>query len=134
VLALLLASGCGNEGVTPPASAWATHATLQGRVFGAGLVVVPGARVFVSTIYGNESLSKFAIDTITSNATGDFELTIKRDAGTPGHPQPSLYLDLAVTAKQSDGTVVAAGLARAVKFGPITDAAPINRINMLPPQ
>ena len=130
LVVLMAASGCGHEAAAPTTLVWASHATLTGRVLLSDATVVPGARVTVAQVSGVKAFGQYAADSVTSDATGRFTLTVRATAAAASSVSPHTTAGVTLVAKDAAGGVIAesAGFTR---FGPIAAAAPVNPRNIV---
>jgi len=126
---LIAAVGCGQEAAAPTTPVWASHATLTGRVLLSDATVVPGARVTVAQVSGVESFVQYAADSVISDATGRFTLTVRATAAS-NSIAPQTTVGVTLVAKNASGGLIAES-AGFTQFGPIAAPAPVNPRNIV---
>ena len=131
LFALIAAVGCGHEAAAPTTPVWVSHATLTGRVLLSDATAVPGVRVTVAQV-GGDGFARYAADSVTSDATGRFTLTVRRDGGTAKSVSPRATVGVTLVAKNASGGVIGES-AGFTQFGEIGAPAPINPRNIVAP-
>lgn len=132
LFALIAAVGCGHEAAAPTTPVWVSHATLTGRVLLSDATAVPGVRVTVAQVGDLGSSARYGADSVTSDATGRFTLTVRRDGGASKSVSPRITVGVTLVAKNASGGVIGES-AGFTQFGEIGAPAPVNPRNIVAP-